>query len=916
MQKEKQSNQNTKRKKGNSSNSSGSESHDNVNKAKYFRTDDSVSSILNETHSVLYNSDEFNTSVFDEVNKVDTHNPTDYIQETDNNQQNMSSVNTNLNPNLDVCDKLEILIGAVKDLKTSQDNMARMFESKLDKLRTDLMASVDSKVRALRDELSIDIGHETTRTDQLLTTVQSIQRRLDDVEQQNPILNDNGTAIQENRPGRKYNPLDNTDITVTVSGIPFSDGEDLMEKAHDMILALGDSVADSVRISAAARLPSRFNDKPGIVKISFQNTEEKVNVLRNKMKLRQTEKYKNVFIKSSKSRVERLIEMNARAVLRNLPDGRDYRVDASGRIKKRDNQTQRGDAISETHLAGQDEINVTGYTWLGFNRTNIHRNAPKASGGVGILLSNWLLKYFNVSVIDKTFEGILGVKFENTSKDLEFILYSCYLPPENSSRGRDAQSFLAHLLTQIYMHSDCVNILLVGDFNARIGSLSETLNQIDNIPKRIAIDNSINQHGHEFIDFLNEAKFCVLNGRFAENDNFTSISRKGKAVVDYFCVPHDSLSNYDNFKVLPIQSIVDMHKLQPLIGERSKLPDHSVITCHLKLMITDLIDEAQPIDPLFNRTRYRLDRIPGDFMSSELRRLAIDKMDSKLKVVRAGHKSAVKRLLRKTEDDSNLDNEESAELLETLIQKQKTISALDEDIMNSLKEEDIEEEILNADEYKFFLNTKIRQLRKTFANKQTSVNAVIDDSENTLIAASFIKCEPLTTAHLLYGRRVKTIPYPRTEIDNINETYTLTASDISKRAQRLSTLIEHFWNRWKFEYLTSLREFHKKTGDNKINIKVGDVVQVHDDKTRIKWKKAVVEEVVTGNDGLVRSSIIRTNSGRTSRPIVKLYPLEINEVTPSDEYMEETNNDEIPTRTLPLRKASIRAKEIIKSWTH
>ncbi|CAG2211101.1 unnamed protein product [Mytilus edulis] len=99
-------------------------------------------------------------------------------------------------------------------------------------------------------------------------------------------------------------------------------------------------------------------------------------------------------------------------------------------------------------------------------------------------------------------------------------------------------------------------------------------------------------------------------------------------------------------------------------------------------------------------------------------------MDSKLKAVRAGHKSAVKRLLRKTEDDSNLDNEESAELLETLIQKQKIISALDEDIMNSLKEEDIEEEILNADEYKFFLNTKIRHLRKTFANKLCTDNDI------------------------------------------------------------------------------------------------------------------------------------------------------------------------------------------------
>ncbi|CAG2205134.1 unnamed protein product [Mytilus edulis] len=160
-------------------------------------------------------------------------------------------------------------------------------------------------------------------------------------------------------------------------------------------------------------------------------------------------------------------------------------------------------------------------------------------------------------------------------------------------------------------------------------------------------------------------------------------------------------------------------------------------------------------------------------------------MDSKPKAVRAGHKSAVKRLLRKTEDDSNLDNEESAELLETLIQKQKIISALDEDIMNSLKEEDIEEEILNADEYKFFLNTKIRHLRKTFANKLCTDND-IPPHDHALPSHTF---------------------------ENINQ--------------------------------------HK----------------------------------------------------------------EINEVTPSDEYVEEPNNEEIPTRTMPLRKASIRAKERIKSWT-
>ncbi|CAC5383303.1 unnamed protein product [Mytilus coruscus] len=84
-------------------------------------------------------------------------------------------------------------------------------------------------------------------------------------------------------------------------------------------------------------------------------------------------------------------------------------------------------------------------------------------------------------------------------------------------------------------------------FNSIIGALSETLSLTDNVPNRDILDKSIIQHGHEFIDFLNEAKFCVLNGRLAMNDNFTSISCKGKAVVDYICVPQDSFNDFRNF---------------------------------------------------------------------------------------------------------------------------------------------------------------------------------------------------------------------------------------------------------------------------------------------------------------------------------------------------------------------------------
>ena len=53
------------------------------------------------------------------------------------------------------------------------------------------------------------------------------------------------------------------------------------------------------------------------------------------------------------------------------------------------------------------------------------------------------------------------------------------------------------------------------------------------------LNESINQRGYDFIEFLNEAKLCALNGRFPDGDNFTSISNKGKAVVDFMCAPQE-----------------------------------------------------------------------------------------------------------------------------------------------------------------------------------------------------------------------------------------------------------------------------------------------------------------------------------------------------------------------------------------
>ena len=109
--------------------------------------------------------------------------------------------------------------------------------------------------------------------------------------------------------------------------------------------------------------------------------------------------------------------------------------------------------------------------------------------------------------------------------------------------------------------------------------------------------------------------------------------------------------------------------------------------------------------------------------------------------------------------------------------------------------------------------------------------------------------------------------------------------------------------RWKHDYLTSLREFHRVSGYNSQTVKVGDVVQIHEDNSpRTTWKLGVIEELIYGKDNLVRSAKIRTSKSVTNRPIVKLYPLEV------CEHSEDTNTQRCQ------RTAKTDAMTKIRKW--
>ena len=111
--------------------------------------------------------------------------------------------------------------------------------------------------------------------------------------------------------------------------------------------------------------------------------------------------------------------------------------------------------------------------------------------------------------------------------------------------------------------------------------------------------------------------------------------------------------------------------------------------------------------------------------------------------------------------------------------------------------------------------------------------------------------EPLTPSHLIVGRRLLSLPDHLSYVhDTQDEDFEVNASQLSKRLKHLNGVINHFWNRWRSEYLNELRECHRHAAgktSQPVHVAVGEVVVVRDDTLpRSFWKLGRIQDVITG----------------------------------------------------------------------
>ncbi|CAC5400384.1 unnamed protein product [Mytilus coruscus] len=350
---------------------------------------------------------------------------------------------------------------------------------------------------------------------------------------------------------------DEKKLNIVIKGLPHGKNEE--NNPQCTLNKVNSLIRDGLKLSnikflKTERKVSRDSKSGLIIAKSTLFRRQKVDN-EGKIQIKGNKSFSSVYIENDIPWEVRSQQNNLRTILKEIGKSDKYRVVGS----KIDNSAFRksvllcGDydfiALCETFLRNSDTISVPGYRFVGKNRSVLHRNAKRGSGGVCFLIKDSVYKFFDVTLLDCSKEDILWIKLQEKGSTLCFCLCVCYLPPEGSSRWCDPETFFADLLYQVYKYQNEGTVCISGDFNSRIGYNTDFIEGVDRIPSREVIDKTENHYGDLFMDFLVDSNFCVLNGRIGNENNYTCVSKKGKSVVDYVVVPHESIPSVSDFKV-------------------------------------------------------------------------------------------------------------------------------------------------------------------------------------------------------------------------------------------------------------------------------------------------------------------------------------------------------------------------------
>jgi len=206
------------------------------------------------------------------------------------------------------------------------------------------------------------------------------------------------------------------------------------------------------------------------------------------------------------------------------------------------------------------------------------RNRPLSpqSGGHAVFVRRKIAKHVTV-LCDRIEHGVVWLRVESPRQPKKGVYVAfVYLPPQASTyyhqvEGMSYDEHFLKLQQDIMMFQSKGRVVLMGDFNARIGVMNEwdlldphILRHYDKqgVCNRKSNDKVHNSSGKRLISLCEDTGMFVMNGRSLSDVNglitFRSLKGKGQSVIDYAVVSRDLISQdnrYVDMKVIPLHLV-------------------------------------------------------------------------------------------------------------------------------------------------------------------------------------------------------------------------------------------------------------------------------------------------------------------------------------------------------------------------
>ena len=199
-----------------------------------------------------------------------------------------------------------------------------------------------------------------------------------------------------------------------------------------------------------------------------------------------------------------------------------------------------------------------------------HKKAKRSSGGIAILIANWLNKRIEIKRINECSVWIIFKDCINTNTDKKLMVGVVYVPPIDSSYIGIKQDIFDIIELEYSKYVNNHDIFLCGDFNAHTSNLPDFITdeytvfnggQPNFVSSDILADSQrynmatkANTYGKLLLELCKNTGLIIANGTLHQDKHrasFTFFNGNGSSVIDYMLFEPNCLSMIKNFAIIP-----------------------------------------------------------------------------------------------------------------------------------------------------------------------------------------------------------------------------------------------------------------------------------------------------------------------------------------------------------------------------